>query len=251
MDSKQRFSDRVEAYVQYRPGYPDEMLDYVYDAAGFSSNRLIADIGSGTGIFSRLLLERGSRVYGVEPNEAMREAALEQLGDNPGYTSVNGSAEATGLADASVDGIVCAQSFHWFDRRLAKREFQRILRSGGRVALIWNSRRIHGNDFLEQYEQLFATFGTDYVAVSHRNITEHDLRQFFAPRQMKAERFTNGQRLDFTGLAGRTLSSSYAPAPGHPQHEPMMEELRRLFERSNVDGEVTFEYETEVYVGNV
>lgn len=251
MDSKQRFSDRVDAYVKYRPGYPAEMLDYLYKAAGLRPNSLVADIGSGTGIFSRLLLERGSGVIGVEPNAAMRTAAIELLGGNPGYTSVDGSAEATGLADASVEGIVCAQSFHWFDRERAKREFQRILRPGGKVALVWNSRRTQGNDFLEQYERLFLTYGTDYVAVSHRNITERELSQFFAPHEMKVERFTNGQRFDFAGLAGRTLSSSYAPAPGHPRHEPMMEALRRLFERSSVDGTVTIEYETEVYVGSV
>ncbi|WP_409345042.1 class I SAM-dependent methyltransferase [Paenibacillus sp. MBLB4367] len=251
MDSKERFSNRVDTYVKYRPSYPKEAIDHLYGAVGFSSNSEIADIGAGTGIFSKLLLERGSRVTAVEPNEAMREAGVQALGGEPNYRSVSGSAEATGLPDRSVDGIVCAQAFHWFDRDAAQSEFRRILKEGGQTALIWNSRLTQGTPFLEEYEQLLHTFGTDYAKVNHTNITQEMLVSFFKEGRLQEVRFNYGQLFDFDGLSGRLRSSSYTPAPGHPSYEPMMAELRKLFDRNQQNGQVSFDYVTQVFWGEV
>jgi len=126
MDNTQRFTDRVDTYVKFRPSYPKEAIDYLYETVGLGAGGEIADVGAGTGKFTRLLLERGSVVYAVEPNDAMREAAKEALGDTPGFHAVPGTAEATQLPDGSVDTIVCAQAFHWFDREKAKQEFKRF-----------------------------------------------------------------------------------------------------------------------------
>ncbi len=251
MDSKERFSNRVDHYVKYRPSYPKEAIDYLYDTIGLRSSSDVADVGAGTGIFSKLLLERGSRVIGVEPNEAMREAAVKLLGEYENFRVVPGSAETTGLPDASVDFVVCAQAFHWFDRNLAKAEFHRILRPGGKVVLIWNSRLTQGTTFLELFERLLQTFGTDYVSVNHRNISHEGLRSFFEQDGPQVARFTNSQRFNFEGLKGRLLSSSYSPVPGHPNYEPMMKELRSIFNQTQEDGTVTIEYETEVFWGEV
>jgi len=250
-DSKERFSNRVEDYVKYRPGYPREAIDDLYESTGLTPSSEIADVGAGTGIFSRLLLERGSRVTAVEPNLAMRKAAEEALGGDPNFRAVPGSAEATGLGDASVDLIVCAQSFHWFDQAAAKVEFRRILKPGRQAALIWNSRLTSGTPFLEQYEQLLHRFGTDYAKVNHRNVSHKALIGFFKEGTMREKRYRNRQIFDFEGLRGRLLSSSYSPVPEEPNHEPMLRELRALFDRTQQDGRVFFDYETEVYAGEV
>ncbi|RNB86986.1 class I SAM-dependent methyltransferase [Brevibacillus fluminis] len=251
MDSKERFSNRVDTYVKYRPTYPQESIDYLYNAIGLRPESEIADIGAGTGIFSKLLIERGSRVIAVEPNQAMRDAAVDMLVDEPGFRVVSGSAEATGLADSSVDFIVCAQAFHWFDRQAAQAEFRRILKPGGKAILIWNSRLTHGTPFREGYDKLLHTFGTDYEKVGHKNISSETIRAFFKDGEMGEARFTNSQSFDFAGLSGRLLSSSYSPTPGHPNFEPMMAELRNLYEANQQDGLVSFDYETEVFWGEV
>ncbi|MCY9528912.1 class I SAM-dependent methyltransferase [Paenibacillus alvei] len=251
MDNKERFSTRVDAYVKYRPSYPAEAVSYLYDTVGFQAGDEIADIGAGTGKFSKLLLAQGSRVVAVEPNEPMREAAVQELGGIANYRAADGAAEETGLPDHSVDHIVCAQAFHWFDRAAARAEFHRILKPGGKVVLIWNSRLQQGTSFLEEYEQLLQRYGTDYEKVQHKNISEEALSAFFAPNQMTVARYTMSQLLNEEELAGRLLSSSYAPEPGHPNYEPMKAELARIFERNQQNGVVSFDYETEIFWGEV
>ncbi|MCP1184426.1 class I SAM-dependent methyltransferase [Paenibacillus sp. 1781tsa1] len=251
MNSEERFTSRVDSYLKYRPSYPKEAIDHLYDVVGLDANSNIADIGSGTGIISKLLLERGSYVITVEPNQAMREAAEQTLKSNPQFQSIAGSAESTGLPDQSVDFIVCAQAFHWFDRSAAQIEFRRILRPGGRVILIWNSRLTHGTPFREEYNQLLHTYGTDYQKVNHKNISQTMLLSFFKEGSMHEMRFRMSQKFDFEGLKGRLLSSSYSPAPGHANYDPMMSELRNLFDKNNQDGIVAFDYETEIYWGEV
>ncbi|QKS48712.1 class I SAM-dependent methyltransferase (plasmid) [Paenibacillus cellulosilyticus] len=251
MNSKERFSNRVDAYVKYRPSYPPEAIAHLYDTIGFGKDSIIADVGAGTGKFSELLLSQGSHVIAVEPNNEMREAALQKLGANPHFQAVSGSAEETGLPDQSVDFVVCAQAFHWFDRIAARQEFARILKPGGQVVLIWNSRIISGTPFRESYDRLLHTYGIDYAKLMHKNISPTDLAAFYAPKPMAEARFIYGQSFDFDGLSGRLHSSSYAPTPDHPNFEPMMKELRAIFDQNEQDGLVPFEYETEIYWGEL
>ena len=251
-NSKERFTNRVEDYVKYRPSYPESALRFLQETAALTANSQVADIGAGTGIFTGLLVDLGCRVVAVEPNAAMREVADRTLGQRPNYGSAAGSAEETGLADASVDAIVCAQSFHWFDQAQARQEFRRILKPGGMAFLIWNARQLGGTPFLEEYERLLRRYGTDYVKVRHHNMTdEATMAAFFRDGAMRVQRFANPVACDFEGLGGRLRSSSYSPAPGHPDYGPMMEELRRIFDRNAVDGKVVITYVTEIYCGDV
>jgi ubiquinone/menaquinone biosynthesis C-methylase UbiE len=245
-----RFSDRVENYVRYRPGYPREALDALRRECGLTSSDVIADIASGTGIWTRMLLENGNLVYAVEPNVDMRQAGERLLTEFADFKSVDGSAEATRLPDASVDFVTAAQAAHWFDRKRTRREFVRILKSGGWLVLLWNEREVDTTPFLRDYEQLLLTFGTDYEEVRHERTTD-SVNEFFDPLPYQERVFAMRQEFDCEGLEGRLLSSSYAPGPGHPKHEPMLKELGRIFRQHVKNGIVGFDYKTLVYFGKL
>jgi len=250
LDSTQRFSSRVDNYVRYRPGYPPEVLDTLSTDYGLSPPSVVADIASGTGLFTRLLLENGNRVFAVEPNQDMREAGEQFLAGHSGLTTVVGSAEATALNDASVDFVTAAQAAHWFDREKARREFVRILKPGGWCALIWNERQTDTTLFLRAYETLLLNYGTDYQDVRHERTTE-TIADFFRPSPYREHCFPSRQQFDYSALEGRLLSSSYAPEAGHPRHDAMLKELRAVFEKFNHSGLVAFEYNTRMFCGHL
>jgi ubiquinone/menaquinone biosynthesis C-methylase UbiE len=244
--STQRFSDRVENYIRYRPSYPPQVLETLRKECGLTSSSTIADIASGTGIFTRLLLENGNPVYGVEPNREMREAAERLLADFRGFLSVAGTAEATTLRDQSVDFATAAQAAHWFDLPKARKEFARILKPAGWAVLVWNERCTNTTQFLREYEELLLNYGTDYEKVRHENTTD-TIGEFFAPTPFEQRVFDMRQDFDYAQLEGRLLSSSYAPMQGHPMYDPMLQELRRVFDSHQKDGRVGMEYQTRMY----
>lgn len=249
-DSTTRFSDRVDDYVRHRPRYPAAVCDVLVEEIGLASSWVVADIGSGTGLSAELFLARGHRVYGVEPNAAMRAAAESQLGDDPRFHSIAGSAEATGLAPESVDLVIAAQAFHWFDPAAARAHFASLLRAPRRVVLLWNTRRTQGTPFLEEYESLLRDCGTDYQAVRHDRAGMDAVAGFFRGPFVRRS-LPNEQVLDLEGLEGRTRSSSYTPAADDPARVPMLERLRRMFELHQRRGVVRIEYETEIYIGTL
>jgi len=250
-NSTKRFSSRVENYIRYRPGYPEEILGLLREECGLTQDSLIADIGSGTGKLTELFLIHGNPVWGVEPNQEMREAGERLLKHFPKFTSVNGTAEATTLLDQSADFIIAGQAFHWFDRERCRPEFGRILKPGGWIAIIWNDRRTEATPFLVDYEKLLVDFSTDYEQVNHRRADDpKTVREFFGS-QPRLKSFPYSQVFDFEGLKGRLLSSSYAPEAGQPKHEEMLARLRDIFDRHQHDGRVVFEYDTRVHYGRM
>jgi SAM-dependent methyltransferase len=248
---RERFSDRVADYVRYRPDYPPALLAWVHGELGVARTAQVADIGAGTGISTRMFLQAGHPVLAVEPNAAMREAATALLGDQPGFTAIDGSAEATTLPAASVDLISAAQAFHWFDMDAVRREWARVLRRGGLALVYWNSRLLDGTPFLHEYEQLLLDYGTDYSAVAERYHDDATMQRWFGAGLRGTAQFPNVQQLDYDGLRGRLLSSSYAPLAGHPRHAPMLDALRALFERHQVDGRVDVHYRTRAFAGTL
>jgi len=248
--STARFSDRVENYVRYRPGYPPEVLDLLRTECGLQPNHFVADIASGTGVFTKMILENGNRVFAVEPNPEMREAGRSLLAAYDKLTSVAGTAEETTLPSASMDFVTAAQAAHWFDRDRARREFARILKPGGWCVLIWNERRTATTLFLREYEELLLTYGTDYKEVRHERTTAV-IHEFFAPAPYQERVFDLRQQFDYEGAAGRLLSSSYAPLEDHPNHAPMMRELERIVRAHAQHGLIEFEYNTRVYYGRI
>ncbi len=250
-DPKKRFSDRVANYVRYRPSYPSELFDTLREEFGLAPGQTVADIGSGTGIFSELLREQGLAIIAIEPNDAMRASTEKNLRQNQNFTSVSASAEATTLPDSSVDWIFAAQAFHWFDVEQCRSEFARILRTEGHVVLVWNNRR-HDTPFAKEYEKVLQELATDYATVRHDGAEAVGrIDALFAPLAPEVRRFDNQQRFDLTGLTGRTFSSSYTPPPGDPRHEVLAEALGTLFNSHEIGGEVVMHYETRTYIGRI
>ena len=224
-------------------------MDCLTLEAGLTPDCVIADIGSGTGILSEKFLKNGNTVFGVEPNDEMRAAAERLLHTHAAFKSIKGTAEDTTLAAGKVDMVVAGQAFHWFDRDACRAELARILKRDGWVALVWNTRRTDTTPFLEEYEGFLRAFSIDYRQVDHRNVTAESLAQFFPVFRKRV--FPNLQNFDYEGLKGRLLSSSYAPLEGHPNFEPMLRELGRIFAEYQVGGLVQFLYDTELYFGQL
>jgi SAM-dependent methyltransferase len=250
-DPKERFSNRVENYLRYRPGYPPAVLDLLRQDCSLTPDSVIADVGSGTGILTRLFLDNGNVVYGVEPNQAMREAGEVFLAKYPRFRSVVAPAESTTLGGMSVDFVVAGQAFHWFQANDARSEFKRILKPGGWVAVIWNERRKDASTFLRDFEKFLLAYGTDYEKVSETYPGSKNMTDFFGAGAWRHKSFDNVQIFDFDGLSGRLLSSSYSPPKDHPNHEAMLAALKQLFDAHAADGKVRFEYETHVYYGHL
>lgn len=251
LSSRQRFSDRVADYVRYRPGYPPALMEWIHGELGVPSTARVADVGAGTGISTRMFLEAGHEVFAVEPNAEMRAAAVQWLAGYPRFHAVDASAEATTLADASVELVSAAQAFHWFDQQAVKREWARILAPGGLAVIYWNSRLLDVSPFLRDYERLLLEYGTDYTAVAERYADDATMQRWFGAGSVATVQLPNVQRMDFDGLRGRLLSSSYAPLAGDPRHAPMLATLRELFERHACDGHVDIEYRTRAFAGRL
>jgi SAM-dependent methyltransferase len=249
-DATQRFSSRVENYVRFRPGYPPEVLELLKSECGLTPDSVIADIASGTGIFTRMLAENGNRVFGVEPNDEMRRAGERLLESYSAFTSIAGTAETTTLPDHNVNIVTAAQAAHWFDREKARREFIRILKPGGWLVLLWNERRTDSTPFLREYEHLLLAYGTDYREVRHERTTA-EIADFFSPWPFRSSRLEMRQEVDYLGLEGRLLSSSYTPTSDQANYDAMLRELRRIFDAHQDNGSVSLDYNTLVYCGRL
>ncbi|MHA1510487.1 MAG: class I SAM-dependent methyltransferase [Promethearchaeota archaeon] len=250
-DPTKRFSDRVENYVKFRPSYPIELINHLEKNKIISTGQNIADIGSGTGIFSKLLLNTNNNVYAVEPNKEMRLAAEKSLQNKPNFISVDGNAENTTLKENSIDIITAAQSFHWFDQQKAKKEFLRILKPNGFIVLIWNSRKSEGSPFLSEYENLLKSHCSDYSQVNHRNVGLEKIMHFINPKNFQRFSSQNEQIFDFEGLKGRLKSSSYTPSEEQPEYPMLMEDLEKLFRKFQLNGNVQFLYDCKMYFGPI
>ncbi len=249
--STERFTQTVQDYIKYRPSYPKEVLQLLIDECDLRKNKIIADVGSGTGLLSKLFLNYGNLVYGVEPNQPMREAAEEYLKEYPNFYSINATAEATSLEKQSVDIITVGTAFHWFDIAKTKVEFKRILKVGGWVLLVWNVRNVEQSKLLRDYENLLLKYGTDYKESNARKFNKTATKEFFSPNEMKVHSFKNTQQFDWAGLKGRLLSTSYSLRPGDDKYEEMLNELKDIFERYQKNGMVEFLYDTKLNYGRI
>ena len=251
-DAKERFSNRVADYVKFRPGYPAAILDLLRDECGLRAGEscVIADVGSGTGFLAELFLKQGNRVFGVEPNLEMRLAGEELLREFANFTSIEGAAEATTLAEASVNFVTAGQAFHWFEPLATRREFVRILKPGGWLVLVWNHRRMD-TPFARDYEAMLNRYSTDYGKVRASYPESSNVKDFFGEVACAERNLSYTQFFDWSGLAGRLHSSSYAPTEDQANYAPMMAELRRIFDAYQEGRRLPMEYETKIYFGQL
>jgi SAM-dependent methyltransferase len=250
-DAKNRFSNRVADYLRYRPHYPEGVLDFLRSQSHLSAAHTVADIGSGTGFLSELFLKNGNQVFGVEPNQEMREAGEEYLAGYPRFTSIDGSAEATRLPDSCADFVTVGQAFHWFKPEPTRHEFARILCPDGWVAITWNDRTRSTTGFAVSYEELLVRFGTDYSRVRDSYPQKRDIREFFGHEQFLTCELPNFQHFDLESLRGRLRSSSYVPSEGQPNFVEMMAALDDLYATHQRDGRVLMEFSTWVQLGQL
>ncbi len=241
--------------MQYRPHYPQTLVDLLLNEQYIKPNSLIADIGSGTGISAQLFLQNNFKVIGVEPNKEMRLAAeeiLKESSEKGQFVSINANAEHTGIEDNSVDLVIAAQAFHWFDKEKFKAECKRILKPGAHVALVWNDRQTDTNDFLKLYEEFLQMFATDYKVVNHKNFQDKSIFDtFFGENNYKEYTLPYHQDVYLLGMRGRVLSSSYMPNETHPDYQHMMYVLRKIYQRYQENNKVRLKYDTRIYIGTI
>lgn len=242
----ERFSNRVSNYVKYRPEYPGEVLDLFIERMGLTPRSVVADIGAGTGLSSKLFVENGNPVIAVEPNEKMREAARSTFARRKNFTAVDGISGATTLPDASADLVIAAQAFHWFPLEGSRVEFRRILRPKGWIALLWNERQVNSTPFLTEYEAFLKRYAADYEKVRHERIGAEQFAAFFQQPYETAE-FTNSQIFDLEGLLGRVASTSYMPSEDDDAFPAMADELKLIFAKHQQSGKIAVFYDTKVY----
>lgn len=245
------FTPTVTDYVKYRPSYPKEVLKTLIDECHLTKNSVIADVGSGTGLLSKLFLDYGSQVYGVEPNEAMRKAAEIYLISNPNFKSINGTAEETSLKNDTIDLITVGTAFHWFDPDKTKAEFKRILKSRGFVLLVWNVRNIEQSDFLKDYEKIILEYCPSYSRSNPDNFDITVVERFFSPHKMKECSFPNTQQFDWDGIKGRLASTSYSLRPGDTNYDEMVEKLKSIYEKHQKNNYIEYLYDTKMYFGHL
>lgn len=250
--NEDRFTGRADIYAKYRPTYPDSFIEYLYSQAGFQEGSIIADIGSGTGILTKLLLGKGSNVYGVEPNADMRKTAGQELAQYKNYVCVPASAESTGLNDRSIDFVTAAQAFHWFDRQKFKAECQRILKENGKAVLVWNSRDM-ASELVQRCDELNRAYCPDYKGFSGGadHVSPGAFSDFFKDGVYECVVFQNDLMFDLDGFIGRSLSASYAPQEGAADHKPYVTGLKQLFEKHADSGILRMPNLTRAYIGCV
>jgi SAM-dependent methyltransferase len=244
---ERRYRERARDYHAHRPSYPAGAIARL--RAILVDGSVVAELGAGTGIFTRQLLDAGWQVRAIEPDPAMRAIAERALAGRARFRSIAAAAEATTLAAASCDAVVAAQAFHWFDPDRTLAEIHRILVPGGVVALVWNELDRAGDRFHRGLHALIRRC-PDHAAHHLAELDDFGDRmgRLFADWSVRDERFDHRQSLDLAGLRGRMASSSYWPARDAPGAAAIAEALDRLFAEHQERGRITLRYETRLLV---
>ncbi len=251
MKTTGNFTGKADIYAKYRPSYPDEYIDYLFSANQLKEDSIVADIGSGTGIFSHQLLERGLHVIGVEPNDDMRTIAEQSLKQYARFNSIKATAENTTLKENSVDLVTVAQAFHWFDKKAFKIECQRILKQKKNVALVWSSRDLT-SPVIKENEAICRKTCSNFKGFSGGiEQTPEVFSSFFKDGKYEFKIYQSEMLFDYEGFLGRNLSASYAPKKDDDEYKRFVFLLSELFEKYSKNGKIVLPNITRSYLGNV
>jgi len=251
MDATNRFTGKAAIYAEYRSTYPPQYIDYLVSSSSLTPEHRIADIGSGTGILTRQLLNRGLQVSAIEPNADMRAAAESALQHYSGFSSFNGTAEQTELPDQSIDFITVAQAFHWFDKESFLRECRRVLKQDARVALVWNSR-VSTSELIMANWEICKAYCPEFIGFSGGiEETPAIYQQFFRNGEYEYRQFENPLTFDLNSFIGRNLSASYAPKQTDEQYDPFVQALTELYAKYSKDDVLVMPNATRSYMGKV
>lgn len=252
MKNTEKFSGHAKIYDKFRPNYPIEMYDYLEQNFKLNSKSTIADIGAGTGIVTEELTKRFNTVYAVEPNSDMRNVLKGRFDGDSHVEIINAAAENTPLKSHSVDFIIVAQAFHWFDREKFKKECARILKPNGQTMLVWNSRDTK-NKMIQNLEVVCQNYCPTFKGFSGgMNFSEEsipeDIKEFFAPKEAKVKQFSNDLIQGKDEFIGRQLSSSYAPLKGQENYNGFIKELSNIFETNQIENKIIMPQYTSCYM---
>ncbi|MGZ9587329.1 class I SAM-dependent methyltransferase [Paenibacillus marinisediminis] len=251
MQPTHRFTGKAGVYSQYRPGYPMGYIDYLISSNGLTPDHIVADIGAGTGILTRQLLDQGLKVIAVEPNDDMRANAEGMLNHYPNFSSVKGTAEHSGLTDHSVDLVTAAQAFHWFDQEQFKEECKRILKLDALVALVWNSRD-SSSELVIENARICKAYCPAFQGFSGGiEETPEIYERFFRNGKYDYQVVDHPIAFDKDSFIGRNLSASYAPKSSDEQYEPFVEAITALFDSYSTENQLIMRNLTRSYIGRV
>ena len=245
-----KFDEKGKVYAKARPDYPKALFEFLICGRILDKEKAVADIGSGTGIFTTQLSHFAKTVFAVEPNEDMRSKAEDNFRLYPNVRSVNAAAESTSLPDASVDLITVAQAFHWFDRKAFKNECKRILKPNGKILLIWNDRDINSNVIKDNFA-VNKIFCPNFKGSSNGIDFSKDAFKDFFDGEYEMTEFDNCLVYDRDAFIARSLSSSYSPKKNDPAYDEYVKALESVFEKHQTNGTLKYPYITRCYIGTV
>lgn len=248
----ERYSSKTDDYAKYRPNFPNEIVEFLYSNDFINSNSIIADIGSGTGRFTRLLLEKGNKVYGVERNDEMRAKAEQLLSQYSNFISIRGSAEETVLTDNTIDLITAAQAFHWFNKEKCLSEFKRIIKKNGKVLILWDDFLTNYNNFSIEYGKVLNKYRIVELGQMEKRFTRTEMiSDFFRNNKYETLSFTHEIYQNFNSIKGGALSASFTPKPDEVNYKPFLLELQEVFEKFQSEGKVLTAFQTICYLGKI
>lgn len=249
MDGKEIYTKKVENYIKFRPTYPDSVVEYLLYVVGLKK-AIVADIGAGSGILTKQIMSKVSRIYAIEPNSSMRKACEKNCALDK-CIIVDGCAEDTNLQDKSVDFITVAQAFHWFDKELAKTEFKRILKTGGKVILIWNAKDTQSK-FIKENDDLCRRLCSQFAENLREDTSRDKLNNdFFKGNSCEYRFFKNNKSMSLQDYIGVSLSSSYAPNEEDRNYYEFIDKLKEIFNKYSKNEIVDYPYITDCYVGEI